>query len=721
MKNLNHKNRGSILILASLFTFLTLLLAFTLFKVLPVEYNAAKKSRIDISGHYALDAGVKDAVAWIETRPTGTVFTQEFLDEYNSAFGVETDLVNNWTYTTNIELLGIGHFGVTSQAFFRERKVREVKAQIIREGFAQYALFIENWQGANDEDPLMIYGLGENLITGPFHTNDYFVLGHKTDEHFDDKKGSFVSGPYARMTHSGETTEGDVDGDGDGNAYVAFGGGVNSDATAVPYDETGSIEDRYQRIVEGGRGNLSKVPEIDFPDTASDRDGNDLREKARGNEPFSGVLDRGVYVAADSADEVKGGVYIVGDADLELKLDPSGNQIQKISQEHMENVYFEVEEVEVSEPGVKAIIITTPPDFVNEVIWVEVPTTVIIGYQPGPVIVGDGITTTPQIPIYDTVMQPVPQTVSVPYDPDIHGEGPWTQYVEDPDNPVTYTTNILNEIPEEEYDPETDVIIPQSAGDKVYEVVEVTEENYQIPDGLSIEGGSNSVPKDNTVLIDYKEGLAKVMSGNLNGVTFADGSLGSFKGINKGARTEGPDGEGFKGRTVAVAPELNRNIQITGDVLQFSETGEGMTLEVGKLPGTDAHSLGLIGHDVELNVNYATSDTSPLSVYAVILAGHGKYDSNGNPILTDGRHIVSGGFGTNPARMEANSLPLGRFHLYGGLIEGNARPWFLNPGGGNEGLEGELKYDSAAAAGLQNFPATKTTRVVRYSEYADYD
>jgi hypothetical protein len=727
MTNTRQKNRGSILILASLFTFLCLLLAFTLFKILPVEYNAAQKSRIDIAGHYALDAGVKDAILWIETRPRGTVFTQQLLNDYNSTLGAERELVNNWTYTTNIELLGVGHFGITSQALYRNEKVREVKAQIIREGFSQYALFIDHWredENAPPDDGPMVYGLGEKLITGPFHTNDYFILAHQTSDHFDDGKKSFVSGPFARMTHAGETG-----GDGDGNAYLAFGGGINNDSSAVPYNEGGAIDERYQRIVEGGRGNLSKVPTIDFPDTARDRDGNDLREKARGNEPFSGVLDRGVYVAADEGNQVKGGVYIVGDSEIELALDTNGNQVQKIDQAHMENAYFEVEEIEVEQPRFIPQQTNEPPEFVDEVIMTEVPTTVIVGYDSSTVVAGDGITTTTETPIYDTVLQEVPQIVSVPYDPDIHGTGPWTIYVEDPDNPIVYTTNTLNPIAEEDYDPDLHVIIPQPAGDRLYEVVEVTEDaGYQVPSGFNIEGGSASVSKGSTVLLDHEENLAKVMSGNLNGVTFADGNIESFKGTNKGSVTDGPDGQGFKGRAVVAAPELNKNIQITGDVLQFYDgggdnQGPNKTLLPGELPANDYHSLGLIAHDVELNVDYPTSETSPLIVYSVILAGHGKYDSNGNPILDDGRHIVTGGFGTNSTRLVSNPLPIGRFELYGGIIEGNAHPWFLAPNGPDdlEGFEGELHYDPAAAAGLQNFPATYTTRVVRYSEYADYD
>lgn len=735
MKNMYRKDRGSILILASLFTFLTLLLAFTLFKVLPVEYNAAQKSRIDIAGHYAIDAGVKDAVAWIESRPQGTEINETALAEFNAAFGGVNELVNNWTYSVNIELIEVGHYGVTSEAFFRGEKVREAKVQLIREGFAQYALFIDHWQ--NEDAPagsaLPVYFMGENQLTGPFHTNDFFVLGHKTDNYFDDGGASFVSGPFARMTHAGAT---DILGDGvpgesDGNAYVteADPTNYNTSADTVPYNEDGAIEQRYQRVVEGGRGNLGKVAPIFFPNTAQDNMGVDLREKARGDIPFTGILDRGVYLATSESFETTGGVYVVGNSDVELTLDANGNQVQKILQEHIENAYFEVEEVEVERPRYVPEEVTTPPEFVNEVIIVPETQLVIVGYNEDVIVAGDGITTTVQTPIYEEQIVDVPQVVSVPYDPELHGLGPWTIYVEDEDNPIVYTTSILNQIPEEEYDPEIHIIQPQPAGDRLYEVVEVTEDaGYQVPAGFTIEGvGGANVPKDHTVFLDHEELKAVVSSGNLNGVLFVDGNIDSFKGTTKGAVTDGPDGHTYSGRTVVAAPELGKNIQITGDLLRFYNgggdiQGPNKTLKPGEIPSNDAHSLGLIGHDVEINVGYQTNDTNPLNLYAVILAGSGKYDPSGNPILdSDGRHIVSGGFGANPSRLDTNPLLVGRFHLYGGLIEGNARPWFEAPNGVDlEGYEGTLIYDPAAV-GLQNFPATYTTKVVRYSEYTDYD
>lgn len=739
MKIMNRKNRGSILILASLFTFLTLLLAFTLFKVLPVEYNAAQKSRVDISGHYALDAGVKDAIAWIESRPQGTYFNQDLLDdEYNNtSLGEETQLVNNWSYKTNIELLGIGHFGITSEAFYRGEKVREVKAQIIREGFSQYALFIDRWRDETDLDAQMVYGLGENLITGPFHTNDFFVLAHQSGTAGFTAGGEpFVSGPYARMTHARITEDrsGEVDFEGDGNAYVRPPNIENFNAYAVdvPYDENGFLEDRYQRVVEGGKGNIYQVESINFPDTATDRDGNDLREKSRGDIPYSGQLEEGVFIATDGANDVKGGVYVVGDSEIELALDANGNQVQKIEQEHSELAYYEIEEVEVERPNYVAEQTYDPPEFVDEVIMVEVPRNVIVDYNTTVTVV-DGITTTTQTPVYETVYVEVPQVTSVPYDPDIHGDGPWTIWVEGGD-PITYTTTNMTPITEEEYDPDNPnhQQVSQPAGNRLYEVVEVSEDaGYQIDNSFTVEGGGGySVPKDSTVLLDYEEQVAKVSTGNLNGVTFVDGNIESFKGTVKGAVVDGPDGHTFNGRTVVAAPDASLGVQVTGDILQYFDGGGDLqgpnrTLKKGAQPPNAAHALGLIGHTVEVAADYQTTDTNPLWMYAVILAGRGHYKPDGDPVLDDdGLHKVTGGFGTLASLMQENSRFVGRFKLVGGLLEGNVRPWYRAYGAGTSGLkgfQGNLIYDPAAAGGLQNFPATNNTKVVRYSEYADYN
>jgi hypothetical protein len=733
-------NRGSILIVASLFTFLSLLAAFTLFKVLPVEYNAAKKSRIDIAAHYAADAGVKEAIAWIEAQPQVRILNEDALSEFNSTFGALRNVAPDWQHQVTIERIESGHFGITSQAYFREQKVREVKAQVARESFSRYALFIDHWSFDEANEPSLVYNLGQSLLTGPFHTNDFFALAH---DGFGGTGDPFVSGPYAEMTHARSTDflgEDISEFSPDGNAYVSGFNGLNpvynTTASHVPFNADGALEDRYQRIVEGGRGALTQVESIDFPRIASDSDGTSLREKARGvgNTQFQdqGMLDMGVYVPVKDTGEVYGGVYVVGDSELELKLDPNGNQVQEFAQTHLAEFYVEEETVEVRSPRYNAEQTDTPPEFVDEVHQIQTTRRVIVGYEANTVTTSDGITQPVQTPIYGDEPVTVSQIVSVPYDPAVHGTGPFTIYVEDVDNPYVYNTIVTNPIPEDEYDPENPAhqIQYQEAGDRIYEVVEVSEDaGYQIPEGLTIEGAAGStVPKDHTVLIDRNENLAVVTPGNLNGVTFADGSLESLKGVSKGAVTDGPTGHTYAGRTIAVAPEFNKNIQITGHLNQYyngndSRQGPNRTLKAGEFSPNASHVLGLIGHDIELNPSFQTSDTNPLNIYAILLAGSGKYDSSGEPIMDPhGHQKTTGGFGTNPALLALGApFQLGRFELYGGIIEGNARPWFANPGGSEEGLAGRLNFDPAAASGLQNFPTTHNLKIVRYSEYVDFD
>lgn len=734
------RHRGSILIIAALFTFLCLLAAFTLFKVLPVEYNSAKKSRLDGRAHYTADAGVKDALTWLESQPRTRVLSESTLAEFNDSFGQRREVGTDWETEVTIERIESGHFGITSEAFYRSDKVREIKAQVALKNFSGYALFIDHWPLDGQGETALVYNLGQNLLTGPFHTNDFFVLAHQDQAGFNGSGEPFVSGPYAVMTHS-RTTDflgSDLtDFQGDGNAYVSnFNGATpvyNTSAAHVPFDTDGALEDRYERVVEGGRGNLGQIEPILFPDTAIDRDGTPLREKARGlgNTEFQGRIDTGVYVPRKNNGEVYGGVYVVGDSELSLRLDDNGNQVQRFSQTHLAETFVETETVEVTSPRYIRQERTTPPAFVEEVRQVPGTRRVIVGYESHTVTTTDGITQPVQTPVYGEEAIMTQELVSVPYDPDIHGTGPFYEYVEDLDNPHVYDTVVTNPISEDEYDPENPnhEIQYQEAGDRVYEVVEVTEDSgYQIAPGLEIEGGSSNVAKENTVFIDYAEGKAVVSQGNLNGVTFADGNIESLGGTVKGSVKDGPQGHAFSGKTIAVAPEFGKKVTITNHLRQFydrndSLQGPNLTLKDGELPPSAQHSLGLIGHDVELGPNFQTDESSPLTIYAVILAGRGLYHQDGTPVEEDDDfHVTSGGFGTADSLLSPDSdLSIGRFRLYGGIIEANARPWFEAPFGTLRGLEGELIFDPAAASGLQDFPSTRTFRVVRYSEYPDFD
>lgn len=736
MKVPHRKNRGSVLILSSLFTFFTLLAAITLFKVLPMEFNAAKKSRVDVNAHYALDAGVKDAVAWLESRPSGQRLTQDSLDEFNDEFGGPNDMGGNWAYTVRMERLEEGHVGITSAAFFRQSMVREAKAQVVYESLGRYALFIDTWplQNNNGQAGLgsLIYSINESLVTGPFHTNDFFVL---VSEGFEGSTPAqaFVSGPYAEMTHArstsilGEDIENFV---ADGNAYLNRSAAINQTAPFVPFDEDGALEDRYQRVVEGGRGNLRKVEHIDFPNTAVDRDGIELREKARGigNLQFNeqGILELRPYVATNDDGDVLGGVYVVGDSEIRLSVDGNGNAVQTIAQEHREEAYFEAVERQIESPRLIRTTTDTPPEFLEEVVIDMVPQRVIVGYEEPTVAAGDGITQPVRIPIYEVRDVPVERIVQVPFE-DVENPPPppYVVFVVDTENPIVYDTIVLNPISEEEYNPENPAhtVQLQEAGDREYQIVEVSSQaGYQLPQGATVEGviTGGTVPKDHTVFIDRMENTIVVSRGNLNGVTFVDGNILALSGVNKGAVTASASGlEKFAGRTIVAAPEFGKSLTIDGNLLQFfdqggDKQGPGSTLRAGELPPNADHALGLVARNVNLSPEFQTSQARPQELYAVILAGWGARDEQGRPLPLNGRQRTVGGFGT-VAEILSGEIPfaLGRFRLVGGIIEAEARPWFI----GQRGLEGELRYDPAAAAALTNFPSINSVKVVRYSEY----
>lgn len=730
-------NRGSILIVAVLFTFLTFLAAFTLFKVLPMEFNAAKSSRLDTNAHYVLDAGTKDAIAWMESQPALLGITNADLSKYNSTFGPRREFSTGWEYKTEIEQIEAGHYGITTKAYHQGRKIRESKTQVMREGFERYAFFIDYWPHPDSPEDNPVYALGSEMLTGPFHTNDFFQLGHKSGSDF--KAGSnqapFVSTRYGRMTHSGLfDTHNSLDFTGDGNAYVALSKAVqgssafNSDKSVVPYNDEGPVEERYSRIIEGGRGMLSLVPYVYFPDAAFNAYGEPLREEARGEAEFMGKLKVGVYPAIDSSDEMVGGIYVIGDADIDLSI-VNGNQLQRFSQAHEKDHFYEIQEREVEVPVYKNVSTSNPsrvPIYGN----VTRCNNVVVGHT-NVMVEADGLITSSKVPQYEKVCRDVWEQIGTePYDPDKHGSGPWT--VRQQVGTETRTVTELKQIPEDQYDhtnPNHTVQI-KTVGKRDFDVLEVTENGgvdlaalnssatfskYNFSD-YDVSGASTglSIPRGHTVFIDHAEKNIVVSKGGTNGITFVDGNVTSLKGTNKGARSDQMTGGASVGRTIVAAPESKYSVTVTGDLYQYDPDNlPSQRLEPGTLPATGENALGIISHDVYLKPNFATSEDNPLNIYAVVLAGSGQYTSDGKPLMKDGRQVTSGGFSVDKSLL--NQSRLGKFRLYGGVIQAHVGTWIKTGG-----MAGDLIFDPAAATGMQNFPSTDLVRVIRYSEYASF-
>lgn len=736
---MRQNTRGQILILTAFFVFLLFTLALAFFKLLPVELNSALRTRQAVSAQVAANSGIKEAIVWLEGQPPQKVLTQAILDlEFNDS--IETDpltLSAHWSYRCRITPNpdGVFLYDIVSEALFYGRPVRQARATVSRANFARYALFIDRWPSD------LLYSMSPEAVRGPFHTNDFFRLGVPDPNFWNPGQESFVSGGEAIMTHARSFTGGSLPFEGDGNAYYN-GASINASPDYVPYDEDGAIEARYDAIVEGGQSNMVVTNHIELPYSADQ-----LRLAAldMGGElpPFTPPAEVGFYLPGTD-DTVTGGIFVVGNARIELALSSEGNQIHNITQIVPEEAYRVEEDVVLQRPIYDQVWVEPPPGQTvtvreYETRVVDVIRQEITGYrqetrtrteriQTGvrqeTQMVG-GITQIVTVPVFET--RTITETVDVPIYEDVPGQETrtvWTgnyieidaqgRYVNQLVGYEPYTDTQVHFITPEQYDADPGaypdaqrVFLP--GGEESGQVVEVTSE-----DGYA--GNGVTAVKGQTVIKDY-DGAVTVKDGNLNGVTFVDGDVTSLQGTTKGALGVGPLGEeAFQGRYIVANPDWGRELKISDDLLAYydgedssrREPGRAYTLRIGELSPTSEHALGLVANEIRM----APASNDPLIMYSVILAGRGLRGPDGEPLRDgQGRPQVAGGFGTDDPLL-TGGYGLNRFQLFGGLVQANALSW--NRLG--TGLTGNLIYDPAVADGLPRFPRSQEIVILRYAD-----
>lgn len=310
--------RGSILLLAIFFLIVLFSLSAAFFRIIPAEYHSAANSRRHIQATYAADAGVRNAVTWlkatwdknkthvISAADIAAFNTQHLGSEYPAGVGSDWPVLakndtrlqahkvdENWSYLTHIRMNDNNFFlrvyEIESASYFNGRPVTVVKSTVQNESFARFALFYDVWSSSS------LFSMAPNGIQGPVHTNGFFRLAAPNAAFWTAtqvKDGQtvpadpWVSGPLARMTQAGQFSATSTDPvntlgiAGDGIQY-ANGNSFQANWALVPYTTTGSPEaNRYNKIVQGGRENISQIEKIPMPESNSD-----LRLKAWGATP----------------------------------------------------------------------------------------------------------------------------------------------------------------------------------------------------------------------------------------------------------------------------------------------------------------------------------------------------------------------------------------------------------------------------------------------------
>jgi len=316
------RRRGSALLLAIFFLTVLFFLAMALLELLPMELRAAQRQRFNQAAYFAADAGVTEALAFLEKQleleqEPGLAFTvQTGADPHHKMSG----RLGDWEWSVEIRpdpetpprgTNSLRIYKITSLASLFNVPYRKITVDAGQESFAKYAMFYDRGE-AN-----LVWDVASSRVEGPLHQNDVLRL-YVPGGYFDTKGDPSFLGPVSSSKFAGPEH-------GDGVEYTGGGG--------KPYNQAGSpILERYQRMLSGGREAIrtgEKVKEMP-------KNSRNLAEAAWGSKTTAPPALPGVYlnseVGTGDFHEALGGVFIQGDVDaMELGVS-GGNSTVKITQ-----------------------------------------------------------------------------------------------------------------------------------------------------------------------------------------------------------------------------------------------------------------------------------------------------------------------------------------------------------------------------------------------------
>lgn len=311
------RRRGSALLLAIFFMTTIGLLAVAYIRLIPSELFAARRTNFDIQGYYAADAGLVQALAWLEEainqghEPLNSAQAGSYPTS-GSIPGTE------WTYTISITgdaqtypnsdpTVTPRFYKIVTTSVLLGRVQRTLTSWVAQDTFAKYNFYNEQ----ADTGGWLVAGL--NYFTGPLHLN----------------KGKMrLSIPSNFWTGSSPVMfQGDVTAV-DAQTYTVNGSnqlidGVEYIDNNRPYDITTGVNNatRYNKLSTGGRDGF-KIPskEVKMPGSSSnladaawfgrsDPAGNGLAD------PDVPAMAAGVYINKDASNNALGGIYISGDVE----------------------------------------------------------------------------------------------------------------------------------------------------------------------------------------------------------------------------------------------------------------------------------------------------------------------------------------------------------------------------------------------------------------------
>lgn len=313
--------RGSILVMSIFFMLILFITASAFLVLLPTEARAAQQSEQQTIGALVADAGVTQSIAWLRDQlaPADGSASKEPMASgvYPSQSGRTVDLGNGWTFRW--ELIPdaqtfpngsnpIRAYTVISRAYRKGKAVREARAEIIQRSLAEYAALYNTWP----TNLVMPVETSSAPAGGPVHVNDVLRLWLKDGSSFWNSTGD------PKFSH-GLTASGVFNGSQDGFAYYQ-GNWAGNDSNKIPYNNSGPIASRYNRMATGGRDAMvAGADQVELPENSFA-----IRDAAWGfNAPNPLPTTNGVYLN-EVNNEVQG-IYIRGDVE-EMELGVGGTQ-----------------------------------------------------------------------------------------------------------------------------------------------------------------------------------------------------------------------------------------------------------------------------------------------------------------------------------------------------------------------------------------------------------
>lgn len=335
-----HK-RGSILVMSIFFMLILFITASAFLVLLPVESRAAQRSQQIAQAGLVADAGVNHALAWLREQlepADGSGDSKEPMASgvYPSESARTVELTDGWVYRWSLTpdsqtfpngTAAIRAYKITSKAFKDGVIYRIAEAEVLQDSLSEYAALYDYW----DDNLVQPVRSTSAPAGGPVHVNDQLRL-------WIPEGASFWSSPGEPKYSHGLTASDSWNNSQDGFRYYQ-GNWWGNDSNKRPYNNSGPIESRYARMVEGGRANMIagtndvKLPENTFK----------LRDAAWDfTQSTSLPSDNGVHI--NEVGGVVQGIYIKGDVE-EMQLGYGGTESAAVGNvDYGENSWVKVEQ-----------------------------------------------------------------------------------------------------------------------------------------------------------------------------------------------------------------------------------------------------------------------------------------------------------------------------------------------------------------------------------------